>query len=157
LPRLRLLSTLPPQSDFALDVGSPSKPAHPSHGQHVRVSTGVAPVADNVCTRLHRCWVWCVSRCSGERVSFRGREFRLVRLVGEGGFSFVYAAEDVRTGAVMAVKKMLCQNEEQRERARREVEIQKVVLPARARRLCRPRRSLCCSGVCLGACCDVGS
>ncbi len=68
----------------------------------------------------------CCSRVCAEVITVNRRRLRVVRRVGEGGFSFVYVVEDVATGAVLAAKRMLCSNEDQVRQARREVEIQRV-------------------------------
>jgi serine/threonine kinase 16 len=51
------------------------------------------------------------------------RELKLTRLVAEGGFSFVWAATDVRTGEAFAVKQVLCQSPEQRAAVRHEIDV----------------------------------
>ena len=68
----------------------------------------------------------CCARCCGEVIVVNRRKLRVVRRVGEGGFSFVYVVEDVATGAVHAAKRMLCSNEDQVQQARREVDVQRV-------------------------------
>lgn len=40
----------------------------------------------------------------GQVVSFENRRFRIERIIGEGGFAFVFMATDLNTGAVYALK-----------------------------------------------------
>lgn len=51
-----------------------------------------------------------------------GRAVEPHKLLAEGGFSFVYAARDTRSGQRVALKKMICQDEEARAAATREAE-----------------------------------
>ncbi|PHH69003.1 hypothetical protein CDD80_7084 [Ophiocordyceps camponoti-rufipedis] len=52
-----------------------------------------------------------------------GRSFKILRLLGEGGFSYVYLVEDTSTHALLAVKKIRCPfGAESVEQAKREVE-----------------------------------
>ncbi len=71
----------------------------------------------------------CCSRCFGEVLVVNRRRLRVLKQVGEGGFAFVYVVEDTATGQVFAAKRMLLSNEEQAQRARREVEVQRVRWP----------------------------
>lgn len=54
-------------------------------------------------------------------VCIEGREYRLRQKHGEGGFSFVYIAEDVETGTLYALKLSRCQTREQIEHCRWEM------------------------------------
>ena len=64
--------------------------------------------------------------CCGEHITVNRRQLRVIERIGEGGFSFVYVAEDSATRTRYAVKRMLCQTTEQAQRARREIEVQRV-------------------------------
>ncbi|GAB5033384.1 nak mpsk protein kinase [Nannochloropsis oceanica] len=50
-----------------------------------------------------------------------GRRVRIKKQLAEGGFGYVYLAQDAHTGEVYALKKMLCQVREQLEAAKREI------------------------------------
>jgi serine/threonine kinase 16 len=58
-------------------------------------------------------------------ISINSRKFVVERLVGEGGFSYVYLVRDPYTSEQYAVKKTLCQTEESLEAARKEVQVMK--------------------------------
>jgi len=58
-----------------------------------------------------------------EEVDLNGRTLRVARLLGEGGYSFVYLAKDVHSGKEFALKKMICQSSEQLEMAKREIDV----------------------------------
>lgn len=60
------------------------------------------------------------SSCTARRIQVGGRSLRILRLLAEGGYSFVYLCQDESSGGYFAVKAVLCQNGEQREAALRE-------------------------------------
>ena len=64
-----------------------------------------------------------VDSCFGKRVRVNTRELKLTRQIAEGGFSYVWAATDVRSGEVFAVKQVLCQTAEQRAAMRHEIDV----------------------------------
>ena len=53
------------------------------------------------------------------------RQLRVLDLLAEGGFAFVYKAEDVETGQLFALKRMLIQDDENLGLAETEIEIMK--------------------------------
>ncbi|KAI0833314.1 Pkinase-domain-containing protein [Trametes gibbosa] len=69
---------------------------------------------------------WALSSCicqQAAKVKINGRTFKIIRVLGEGGFSFVYLVEDEHSGRQFALKKIRCPsgNEDVRQ-AMREVE-----------------------------------
>eukprot|EP00808_Paulinella_micropora_P027943 g7135.t1 len=56
-------------------------------------------------------------------VDVAGKRLRLLKQLGQGGFAFVYLAEDVMSGKKYAVKKIIAQTHEQLESAEREMKI----------------------------------
>lgn len=54
-----------------------------------------------------------------------GLELRFLKLLDEGGFSYVYATEDVRTGNSYAVKRLLVQDEDTLKLVKKEIKIMK--------------------------------
>jgi serine/threonine kinase 16 len=60
--------------------------------------------------------------CSSRTLRINGRRLRVLRQLAEGGYSYVYLCEDLRTTQRYAVKQMLLQSAEQRQAARREIE-----------------------------------
>lgn len=50
-----------------------------------------------------------------------GRRVRIKKQLAEGGFGYVYLAQDAHTGEVYALKKMLCQTQDQLKAAKREI------------------------------------
>lgn len=69
---------------------------------------------------------WALSSCicqQSAKVKINGRTFKIVRVLGEGGFSFVYLAEDETSGRQFALKKIRCPGgQEDVRQAMREVE-----------------------------------
>ncbi|CCM04252.1 uncharacterized protein FIBRA_06419 [Fibroporia radiculosa] len=69
---------------------------------------------------------WALSSCicqQSAKVKINGRTFKIVRVLGEGGFSFVYLAEDEHSGRQFALKKIRCPSgHEDVRQAMREVE-----------------------------------
>ncbi|KAF9813515.1 hypothetical protein IEO21_05552 [Rhodonia placenta] len=69
---------------------------------------------------------WALSSCicqQSANVKINGRTFKIVRVLGEGGFSFVYLAEDETSGRQFALKKIRCPGgQEDVRQAMREVE-----------------------------------
>ncbi|KAJ3562949.1 hypothetical protein NP233_g9255 [Leucocoprinus birnbaumii] len=54
---------------------------------------------------------WALSSCLCQRtpsVKINGRTFKIVKVLGEGGFSFVYLAQDEHNGRQFALKKIRC-------------------------------------------------
>ncbi|KXN88635.1 Serine/threonine-protein kinase ENV7 [Leucoagaricus sp. SymC.cos] len=54
---------------------------------------------------------WALSSCLCQRtpsVKINGRTFKIVKVLGEGGFSFVYLAQDEHSGRQFALKKIRC-------------------------------------------------
>lgn len=47
--------------------------------------------------------------CASEStLRLNGRAFKIVKLLGEGGFSYVYLAQDVQSARLFALKKIRC-------------------------------------------------
>ncbi|GAA94070.1 uncharacterized protein L969DRAFT_45043 [Mixia osmundae IAM 14324] len=68
----------------------------------------------------------CTALCAPSKdVKLNGRTFKIVRLLGEGGFAFVYLAEDTSSGRQFALKKIRCQSSEGYRIAMKEVEAYK--------------------------------
>jgi serine/threonine kinase 16 len=55
-------------------------------------------------------------------VYLHGRTLKVLRLLGEGGYSFVYLVRDAEMGEEFALKKMLCQSSEHLQLAKREID-----------------------------------
>jgi serine/threonine kinase 16 len=55
--------------------------------------------------------LWALSSCicqQSAKVKINGRTFNIIKVLGEGGFSFVYLAEDEHSGRQFALKKIRC-------------------------------------------------
>ncbi|KAH7930166.1 protein kinase [Leucogyrophana mollusca] len=55
--------------------------------------------------------IWALSSClcqQSAKVKINGRTFNIVKVLGEGGFSFVYLAQDETSGRQFALKKIRC-------------------------------------------------
>ncbi|PCH42502.1 Pkinase-domain-containing protein [Wolfiporia cocos MD-104 SS10] len=69
---------------------------------------------------------WALSSCicqQSAKIKINGRTFKIIRVLGEGGFSFVYLAEDEHSGRQFALKKIRCPSgHEDVRQAMREVE-----------------------------------
>ncbi|KAI0705781.1 Pkinase-domain-containing protein [Cerioporus squamosus] len=69
---------------------------------------------------------WALSSCicqQSAKVKINGRTFKIIRVLGEGGFSFVYLAQDEHSGRQFALKKIRCPSgQEDVRQAMREVE-----------------------------------
>lgn len=66
----------------------------------------------------------------GKQISCEGVSFRLTQLIAEGGYSFVYAAEDVyQPGTIYAVKFLLVSEQEAAMRAQAEIDILRKLPP----------------------------
>jgi len=55
--------------------------------------------------------IWAISSCLCQQtpsVKINGRTFKIVKVLGEGGFSFVYLAQDEHSGRQFALKKIRC-------------------------------------------------
>ncbi|KAF8525758.1 other/NAK protein kinase [Hysterangium stoloniferum] len=55
--------------------------------------------------------LWAVSSCvcqQSAKIKINGRTFKIVKVLGEGGFSFVYLAQDETSGRQFALKKIRC-------------------------------------------------
>ncbi|KAL0954302.1 hypothetical protein HGRIS_003303 [Hohenbuehelia grisea] len=55
--------------------------------------------------------VWALSSCicqQSAKVKINGRTFNIIKVLGEGGFSFVYLAQDEHSGRQFALKKIRC-------------------------------------------------
>ncbi|KAI0635797.1 Pkinase-domain-containing protein [Trametes polyzona] len=69
---------------------------------------------------------WALSSCicqQAAKVKINGRTFKIIRVLGEGGFSFVYLVEDEHSGRQFALKKIRCPSgSEDVRQAMREVE-----------------------------------
>lgn len=55
--------------------------------------------------------LWAVSSClcqQSAKVKINGRTFKIVKVLGEGGFSFVYLCQDEHSGRQFALKKIRC-------------------------------------------------
>lgn len=67
----------------------------------------------------------CSVSCTGTTISIGSRQLRIVRLLAEGGFSFVYLVES--GSEKFALKKVLCQLEEQSTAARWEIKVHREI------------------------------
>ncbi|OBZ72390.1 Serine/threonine-protein kinase ENV7 [Grifola frondosa] len=69
---------------------------------------------------------WALSSCicqQSAKVKINGRTFKIIKVLGEGGFSFVYLAQDEHSGRQFALKKIRCPSgSEDVRQAMREVE-----------------------------------
>ncbi|KAI0805987.1 kinase-like domain-containing protein [Irpex lacteus] len=69
---------------------------------------------------------WALSSCicqQSAKIKINGRTFKIVKVLGEGGFSFVYLAQDEHSGRQFALKKIRCPSgQEDVRQAMREVE-----------------------------------
>ncbi|KAI0346162.1 Pkinase-domain-containing protein [Trametopsis cervina] len=69
---------------------------------------------------------WALSSCicqQSAKIKINGRTFKIVKVLGEGGFSFVYLAQDEHSGRQFALKKIRCPSgNEDVKQAMREVE-----------------------------------
>ncbi|KAJ7067119.1 kinase-like domain-containing protein [Mycena amicta] len=55
--------------------------------------------------------LWALSSCvcqQSAKVKINGRTFKIIKILGEGGFSFVYLAQDEHSGRQFALKKIRC-------------------------------------------------
>jgi len=55
--------------------------------------------------------LWALSSCicrQSARIKVNGRTFNIIKVLGEGGFSFVYLAQDEHSGRQFALKKIRC-------------------------------------------------
>ncbi|KAF7312489.1 Pkinase-domain-containing protein [Mycena indigotica] len=55
--------------------------------------------------------LWALSSCvcqQSAKVKINGRTFKIIKVLGEGGFSFVYLAQDENSGRQFALKKIRC-------------------------------------------------
>ncbi|KAF8183384.1 other/NAK protein kinase [Pholiota molesta] len=55
--------------------------------------------------------IWALSACLCQqtpKVKINGRTFQIIKVLGEGGFSFVYLAQDEHSGRQFALKKIRC-------------------------------------------------
>ncbi|KAF9007561.1 other/NAK protein kinase [Cyathus striatus] len=55
--------------------------------------------------------LWALSSCLCQqtpKVKINGRTFQIIKVLGEGGFSFVYLAQDEHSGRQFALKKIRC-------------------------------------------------
>ncbi|TFK33205.1 Pkinase-domain-containing protein [Crucibulum laeve] len=55
--------------------------------------------------------LWALSSCMCQqtpKIKINGRTFQIVKVLGEGGFSFVYLAQDEHSGRQFALKKIRC-------------------------------------------------
>ncbi|KAF9048772.1 other/NAK protein kinase [Panaeolus papilionaceus] len=70
--------------------------------------------------------IWALSSCLCQqtpKVKINGRTFQIIKVLGEGGFSFVYLAQDEHSGRQFALKKIRCPTGSQAvKEAMREVE-----------------------------------
>ncbi|CAG8591468.1 1804_t:CDS:2 [Acaulospora colombiana] len=69
--------------------------------------------------------IWALAGCAckpAATVKVNGRKYKIVRALGEGGFSFVYLAQDETTGREFALKKIRVHNSEGVKGAMREIE-----------------------------------
>ncbi|KAJ3885341.1 other/NAK protein kinase [Lentinula edodes] len=53
-------------------------------------------------------WSSCVMCQQEAKVKINGRTFKIIKVLGEGGFSFVYLAQDEGSGRQFALKKIRC-------------------------------------------------
>ncbi|EMD31340.1 hypothetical protein CERSUDRAFT_119907 [Gelatoporia subvermispora B] len=76
----------------------------------VAESTPLAHAIDNIKFQLKDAF-WALSSCicqQSAKIKINGRTFKIVKVLGEGGFSFVYLAQDEHSGRQFALKKIRC-------------------------------------------------
>ena len=126
-----------------------------------RPMTPIAPASTQstfsaCCAALARC-------CSFTKtVTVGGRQYAVLRQVGEGGYSYVYLVEDKVSRAPMAMKKIRCATPEALRQTRWEVQVHQVTIAWRCHPFgCRVAkvfsrtlqsdlvsvRGVCCTGV----------
>lgn len=74
------------------------------------MSEQLAHVLDNLRERAKDA-LWAISSCLCQQsasVKIAGRSYKIVKVLGEGGFSFVYLAQDESSGRQFALKKIRC-------------------------------------------------
>lgn len=64
-----------------------------------------------------------VGSCFGKHFVINGRRFQMMRVLGEGGFSFVYLVKSRSSGDLYAIKRIYAQNTEQRLNVRWEIQV----------------------------------
>ncbi|KAI0043832.1 protein kinase [Auriscalpium vulgare] len=72
--------------------------------------TGILAVIDNLKYQLNDVYA-ALSGClcqQQQKLKINGRTFHIIKLLGEGGFSFVYLAQDETSGKEFALKKIRC-------------------------------------------------
>jgi len=91
----------------------------------VAESTPLAHAIDSLKFQLKDAF-WALSSCicqQSAKIKINGRTFKIVKVLGEGGFSFVYLAQDEHSGRQFALKKIRCPSgREDVRQAMREVE-----------------------------------
>jgi len=68
-------------------------------------------------------WLSLLFTPSNKIVSIHGRKLILETLLGEGGFAFVYRVYDPYTRERFALKKLLCQTDDNMMGAKKELEV----------------------------------
>jgi serine/threonine protein kinase len=58
-----------------------------------------------------------------QQLHIGGRDVTIKDQLGEGGFAFVYSVTDMMTGEVFALKRVLAQDQENKELAQKEIDI----------------------------------
>lgn len=66
---------------------------------------------------------------TNELIPIGDKQVRIGVTLGEGGYAFVYRAEDINTGKAYALKRMVCQTEESKEIAKKEIKVMKKLQP----------------------------
>uniref|UniRef100_K3XCD8 Protein kinase domain-containing protein n=1 Tax=Globisporangium ultimum (strain ATCC 200006 / CBS 805.95 / DAOM BR144) TaxID=431595 RepID=K3XCD8_GLOUD len=96
-----------------------------------RASASNASVVNTICSGVTLVPLQALQRvmqCFGYTHSVRMQSGRTVVVgseIAQGGYSYVYNARDTLTGEAFALKKILCQTEDQIEMAKQEIEIHK--------------------------------
>ncbi|KAJ4477434.1 Pkinase-domain-containing protein [Lentinula aciculospora] len=78
---------------------------------HIYISSMLGTLKDqakDALWALSAGWSSCVMCQQEARVKINGRTFKIIKVLGEGGFSFVYLAQDEGSGRQFALKKIRC-------------------------------------------------
>ena len=64
-----------------------------------------------------------IGSCFGKHFVIHGKRFQMIRVLGEGGFSFVYLVKSRSSGDLYAIKRIYAQNTEQKLNVRWEIQV----------------------------------
>jgi len=68
-------------------------------------------------------WLSLFFTSSSKIITVQSKKYIIDKLIGEGGFAFVYLVHDPYTDQIFAIKKIICQTDEALNGAKREIEI----------------------------------